>query len=46
MTEPECTCWYGSYVKPEGGTGFDLARYDPACPEHFGGDEEDSDEER
>ena len=32
-TEP-CTCTYAAYVRHGGGTGFDIARYDSACPEH------------
>ena len=32
----KCTCTYGSYVKYAGGTGFDIAKYDPDCPEHGG----------
>lgn len=31
----ECSCTWGSYVNPGvGGTGWDIARYDPDCPEH------------
>lgn len=40
MRDPDCTCWYGNYVTPTGATGFDIARYDPACPVH-GEPEED-----
>jgi hypothetical protein len=34
MHSDDCTCTYGSYVKPGGGTGWDVARFDPDCPEH------------
>jgi hypothetical protein len=33
-----CTCWWRAYVKHGGGTGWDIARYDPECPEHGGGE--------
>lgn len=32
--EKGCTCWWGAYAKIGGGTGFDIAKYDPKCPEH------------
>lgn len=40
-----CTCWWGSYAKIGGGTGFDIARYDPECPEHCSDDKDDNDAE-
>lgn len=33
-----CSCTYGAYVKYAGGTGFDIVKHDPECPEH--GDED------
>lgn len=36
----ECTCTYGSYVIYSGGTGWDIAKYDFDCPEHFPKDDE------
>lgn len=30
----KCTCWWGAYIKYCGGTGFDIVKYDPKCPEH------------
>lgn len=30
----ECTCTYGAYALYAGGTGWDVAHYDPECPEH------------
>jgi hypothetical protein len=32
--EEKCTCWWGAYNKYAGGTGWDIAKYDPKCPEH------------
>lgn len=36
-----CTCTYAAFASYAGGTGFDISRYDPACPEH-GDDGEES----
>lgn len=35
--EERCTCTWSSFVKYGGGTGFDICKFDPACPVH--GDE-------
>jgi hypothetical protein len=34
--EPEdgCSCWWGAFAIIGGGTGYDIARHDPACAEH------------
>jgi len=35
MSEPNCTCTYGSFLRHGGGTGWDIAKYDPDCPVHY-----------
>lgn len=32
--DEDCTCTYAAFAKIGGGTGFDISRYDPDCPEH------------
>lgn len=31
---PACTCTYGAYIRHGGGTGWDIAKFDPECPVH------------